>query len=339
MVVKHLVFSGGGPSVFSIFGCLKYLFNADLWAINDIETIYGCSSGAWLGLCICLIKLGLTFDELETYLVKRSWKTLFTQDILDLKTAFESKGLFDNTIIKKTISPLLQTVGLNSETTLKELFTQSNIKLVAYTVNINVKPLEKIALSYINYPDLPVYKALTMSMALPGLVTPIFMDEMCLIDGGLMCNYPYFECQEDTQATDEEILGFKIKWENRKLLIDSTTNLITYMAHLMRMMALHIDTISNVIPPSSNTIECLTPNMGGPAEWLDTFADPEIRLSYMDAGIDCGKDYLERLKSVMNIDTNTDNDNTTSSDDDTNTVIYIPEIKEMTLQTQPESHT
>lgn len=339
MVVKHLVFSGGGPSVFSIFGCLKYLFNADLWAINDIETIYGCSSGALLGVCVCLIKLGLTFDELETYLVKRSWKTLFTQDILDLKAAFESKGLFDNTIIKKAISPLLQTVGLNSETTLKELFTQSNIKLVAYTVNINVKPLEKIALSHISYPDLPVYKALTMSMALPGLVTPIFMDEMCLIDGGLMCNYPYFECQEDTQATDEEILGFKIKWENRKLPIDSTSNLITYMAHLMRMMALHIDTISNVIPPSSNTIDCLTPNMGGPTEWLDTFSDPEIRLSYMDAGIDCGKDYLERLNSVTDIDIDTETDDDTDTDDDTNTVVHNSEIKEMTLQTQPEFHT
>lgn len=337
MVVKHLVFSGGGPSVFSIFGCLKYLFNADLWAINDIETIYGCSSGALLGVCVCLIKLGLTFDELETYLVKRSWKTLFTQDILDLKAAFESKGLFDNTIIKKAISPLLQTVGLNSETTLKELFTQSNIKLVAYTVNINVKPLEKIALSHTTFPDLPVYKALTMSMALPGLVTPIFMDEMCLIDGGLMCNYPYFECHEDTQATDEEILGFKIKWENRKLPIDSTSNLITYMAHLMRMMALHIDTISNVIPPSSNTIDCLTPNMGGPAEWLDTFSDPEIRLSYMDAGIECGKDYLERLNTVT--DTDTDDDIDTDTDDDTSTVIHNSEIKEMTLQTQPESHT
>jgi predicted acylesterase/phospholipase RssA len=296
MVIKNLVFSGGGPSIFSIFGCVKYLNTKEIWKIDDIETIYGTSSGAFLSICICLIKLGLTFEELETYIIKRCWKTLYSQNILDFKSAFESKGLFDETVIKKAITPLLQTVELNSNTSLKELFDKTNIKFVAFSVNINVKPLEKIEISHETYPELPIYKALLMTMALPGIVTPIFMDELCLIDGGLMCNYPYYECQTDTKATDSEILGFKIKWENRKLPIDSSSNLITFISHLMRMMALHIDDITNIVPTTANTIECLTPNIGGPSKWLDVFTDIDMRNSYLECGIVCAKNYIINLE-------------------------------------------
>ena len=62
MVFKHLIFCGGGPSFFSLLGCIKHLYDNKLFHIDNIETIYGTSSGAILSLFVSLIKLGLSFD-------------------------------------------------------------------------------------------------------------------------------------------------------------------------------------------------------------------------------------------------------------------------------------
>lgn len=310
MVVKHLVISGGGPSIFSIFGAVKYLHENRFWDINNIETIYCCSSGALLGICLCLVKHGLTFDELENYLINRSWNKLFVEEVLDFKTAFDSKGLFDFTTIKKAIIPLITAVNLEHEVTLKELFDITKIKLVAFSVDINKVPFEKVHISYSNFPDVPIYKALSMTMCVPGILTPTFIDEMCLIDGGLLVNYPYVECFEETQASNEEVLGLKIKWETRKLNIDKSSNLISFMSSLMRNMSIHIGNTTNIVPDNNNTIECKTPYSGGPADWIDIIGNNELRKLYLDAGVESGKEYMENLKQ-----------------------------QEKNLQTQQESHT
>lgn len=307
--VKNLVISGGGPSIFSIFGAVKYLHETTkTWNIHDLQSIYACSSGALLGVCICLMKIGLTLEEIESYLITRCWRTLLTNEVLDIRTAFETKGLFDVQIIKKVIGPLLQTVGLSNEITLQQLFDSTKIKLVSFAVNINVKPLEKVHVSHLTFPELPVYKALSITMGLPGIIAPTFIGEMCLIDGGLMANYPYIECHEESDGGN--ILGFKIKWENRQLPIDSKSNIVAFLAHLMKMMALHIDTHTNIIPEYSNlnTVHCVTPYAGNPTDWLDLFGDKEMRKQYVDAGIESAK-------------------------------VFIASQKEKNQQTQPESHT
>lgn len=293
---KHLVISGGGPSLFTILGALKHMYEISYWCIQDILSIYSCSSGAFLGVCICLLKLGVTMDEIETYLVKRCWKTLFTNEVLDFKTAFDTKGLFDENVIKKAITPLFLAAGLSANTTLNDLYNACGIEIVMFAVNINSKPLEKICLSYKSYSELSVYRALTMTMGLPGVVTPTFMDEMCLVDGGLLVNYPYYECVSNLEGDDDDgekkVLGFKIKWEKKRSPIDSSSNIITFFAYLMKMMAIHIDTSSNTNPEHTNTVECSAPNAGNPSNWIDLFSNSELRNDYVNAGVESAKRYI-----------------------------------------------
>lgn len=302
MTVKHLVISGGGPSLFSIFGCARYLHELKEWNIDDIESIYSCSSGAWLGVCFCLLKVGLTFDEIEGYIVRRSWKNLLSNEVLNIHLAFQQKGLFDASTIAKSISPLLQTVDMRTDISLRELFEKTNISLTMYAVDINKRPLEKVAISHKTFPDIPLFTALTMTMGLPGLVTPSFLEDKCLIDGGLMANYPYYECKNETNANDGEVLGFKIKWDNRKLTIDSSSNFFTFLSHLMKMMALHIDNISNKIEANDETVDCVIPDVGGPAGWMDAFTNTEMREEFVKQGRISGEDFIacrleKRLKT------------------------------------------
>ena len=282
--VRHIVISGGGPSVFTIFGAMKRLCEHKTVIIGNIESVYACSSGAFLGVCVCALKLGLTFSELESYIVTRCWTTLFANEVLDIRSMFSAKGLFDSTVIKKAIAPLLVTVGLSPNTTLGELYDATNIKLVMFAVDVNSKPLKKVLISHETFSGLQVHEALAMTMALPGVVTPAFVDGMCLVDGGLMANYPYNDCLEATGDDGSGVIGFKIKWDKPRVPIDSSSNIVTFLAHLMKMMAMHIDTSSRDIQDTSNTVECSAPDSGNPSSWIDLFGDSEARLSYVRSG-------------------------------------------------------
>lgn len=290
---KHIVLSGGGPSIFTIFGALKHMFLSGYIQLSKIESIHACSSGAFLGVCLCMLKQGLTIDELESYLVERCWKTLFVSEVLDFKTAFEAKGLFDSSVIKKAISPLLVTVGLSSTATLMDLYDACGINLVMYAVDINSKPLEKVVISKDTFQDTHIFEALAMTMGLPGVVTPTFIDSMCLVDGGLMANYPYLESISDSGDDGNSTIGFKIKWEKPRQPIDSSSNIISFLAHLMKMMAMHIDTSSRDIPETSNTVECCAPDAGNPAAWVDLFGDNELRKTYVKSGEQSAMRFIE----------------------------------------------
>ncbi len=46
MTIKHLVISGGGPTLFRTLGALQHLQETTFWKIDEIESIYGTSAGA-----------------------------------------------------------------------------------------------------------------------------------------------------------------------------------------------------------------------------------------------------------------------------------------------------
>lgn len=293
-VPRHIVVSGGGPSLFTIFGALKCLVDKGLIDPGLVKSIHACSSGAFIGICLCVAKLGMSFEELEAYFTTRCWKTLFANEVLDFRTMIDAKGLFNSSIAKKAISPLLQAVGLEPTTTLAKLFEVTRIELVFYAVDINPNPLEKVKLSYKTFPDMKVYDAVATTMGLPGVVTPTFIDDMCLVDGGLMVNYPYNDCLEEMGDDKEGIIGFKIKWEKPKVPIDSSTNLFTFLAHLTKRMANHIDTSSRDLPDNHNTVECSASDSGNPSQWLDLFGDSEIRTTYIQYGVQSAHEFIAK---------------------------------------------
>jgi predicted acylesterase/phospholipase RssA len=54
MTIKHLVISGGGPTLFRTLGALQHLQEAAFWKLEDIESIYGTSAGAIVAVILCL---------------------------------------------------------------------------------------------------------------------------------------------------------------------------------------------------------------------------------------------------------------------------------------------
>ena len=53
MTIKHLVISGGGPIMIQILGAIQHLEKNEIFDTKNIETIYGTSAGAIVGVLIC----------------------------------------------------------------------------------------------------------------------------------------------------------------------------------------------------------------------------------------------------------------------------------------------
>jgi len=231
MTIKHLVLSGGGPTLISNLGILQYLENANYFSRENIHSIFGTSAGALVGVLYCL---HFEWEDLTDYILKRPWKDVFSIKVENILDAFSKKGIFDFKTIEKCFFPLLKAKDLKVDITLKEFFDYSNIELHFFTFEMN--RFQVIDINYLSYPDLKLLTAIQMTCALPVLVTPVCLEEDCFIDGGIICNYPINYCLEKFKVK-EEILGFKNKYEveerKNNTKINKNSNLLDFIMNFL----------------------------------------------------------------------------------------------------------
>ena len=91
--IKHIVLTGGGVSGFSVYGVLRESHNSGFWNINNIKSIYGTSSGSIISVFICLIYLKYEWSELDNYIIKRPWESIFKIDMFSIVNSFEKIGI------------------------------------------------------------------------------------------------------------------------------------------------------------------------------------------------------------------------------------------------------
>jgi predicted acylesterase/phospholipase RssA len=286
MTIKHLVISGGGPTMIQSLAAIEYLENNHFINIEEIETIYGTSAGAIVAVLICL---KYDWETINDYIIKRPWQDVFpikAQNILD---SYSKKGLFDIKTIEKCFKPLLDAKDLSLEITLEEFYNFSKIEIHFFTFEINEFKLEDI--SYLNYPKLSLLLAIQMTCGLPVLVTPVCLEGKCYVDGGIVCNYSLKYCVESGKKEDE-ILGLKNKYDKDNSLIDDKSNMMDFiMSFLFKTISsLNLDHIQPniknevVFNTSFLTIELLK----------NALANIEFRKELFKSGEETAKIFLEK---------------------------------------------
>jgi NTE family protein len=284
--IKHLVFSGGGPAGLITYGAVKHLAKTGVWSLANIKTIYGCSIGAYIGVCI---SLGYEWDWLDDYIIKRPWNKVLSITAQTFIDAYDQKGLFGEKLLLESLKPLLEAKDLREQCTLKELYDFNNIEVHIYTTNINSERLEKVDLSYITHPDLSIIKALCMSTSYPIAFKPVCLEEGCFIDGGLLNNFPLNDCLEQTECHQDETLAFKNVWsETWGEKITPESSIIDYMIALTRKMQGEICTESNqtVI---KNIVNCKVEGLSNVSDWLSAVATEEMRALLIEKGEEQGR--------------------------------------------------
>ena len=288
--IKHLVFSGGGPAGLITYGAVKYLAQNGVWSLPNIKSIYGCSIGAYIGICI---SLGYEWEWLDDYIIKRPWNKVISITAQTFLDAYDQKGLLGEKFLLESLKPLLEAKELREQCTLKELYEFNHIDIHLYTTNINAERLEKVDLSHTTHPDLSIIKALCMSTSFPIAFKPVCLNEGCFIDGGLLNNFPLNDCLEQTKCDGDEVLAFKHIWSNVAGIerITPESSIIDYMITLTRKMQGEICTESKqtVI---KNIVNCHVEGLSNISDWFNALATEEIRASLIEKGKEQGRLFL-----------------------------------------------
>lgn len=223
-LIKHLVISGGGPTMIQTLGSIQHLEENKFIDFKNIETIYGTSAGAIIGVLICLKYDWIT---LRDYIIKRPWQEVFPVNIQNIFDAYTKKGIFDEKTVIKCFKPLFDAKDISLNITLKDFYEYSKIELHMFSFEVNAFSVEDI--SYLTHPDLSLITVIQMSCALPVLMSPVCSDNKCYIDGGVTSNYPLKYCI-DSGKNIEEILGLKNQYdEHKRSQIDLNSTLLDFI--------------------------------------------------------------------------------------------------------------
>ena len=289
MNIRHLVISGGGPSMFQYISAIQYLDENKIIDLQKIESIYGTSAGAIVGILLCL---RYDWETLNDYAIMRPWHELFHIKIDTIFESYKNRGIFSKKIIEKAFKPLLDAKDLSINITLNEFYTYSKIELHFYSFEINQFATEDI--SYVTHPDLSLIDAVMMSSALPILVTPIIIDNKCYMDGGVSANYPLKYCI-DSGKNEDEILGFCNQYDSQqKNHVDNNSNLLDLvLCFFFKMFNNLSSTIVN--PKIKHEVICNVKYIS--LSYLaSSMSSMDIRKDLYQKGIESAKEFINLLE-------------------------------------------
>lgn len=286
MTIKHLVFSGGGPIMIQILAALQELEAKDFLHRSNIETIYGTSAGA---IVATLIALKFDWDTINNYIIKRPWQDVFPIHITHILDSYGKRGIFDHQTVEKCFKPLLDAKDIPIDISLLDFYHYSNIEIHMFAFDIN--QYKTIDISHVTFPELPLLTAIQMSCALPVLMAPVCMNNMCIMDGGVACNYPLNYCIESGKKTDE-ILGFKNKYSNAitQTIINEESTLFDYILGFMYKAIFRMNTDDQYT--IEYEVECDTSYIT--IELLqNALSNVEVRRELFNKGISTAQTFLQ----------------------------------------------
>lgn len=221
MNIECLVLSGGGHVGFIELGQLYYLEEQKIWDKTKIKSIYGTSAGAILA---CLISLNLDWETINDYMIKRPWDKICELKMENILNIVDTKGIYGEEIFIQFLKPLLDAVDYSIDITLEEFYNKTNIELNFMSFNITI--YESIVVNYLNFPDIPLYKALHMSCGIPLLFKPVEWKGNIYIDGGVETNYPIENALLNYK--EENILSLKFIYNKLNYVVNKDTSILNY---------------------------------------------------------------------------------------------------------------
>jgi len=294
MTIKHIVFSGGGPTALMVLGIIQCLQTHDFWNIENIESIYATSAGALLGIILCL---KYDWETLNNYFIKRPWQDVFPITAEQLLNAYTNKGIFDKKMFEILFKPLFDAKNISLNITLNDFYKYSKIELHMFSLEINENKIKEI--SHITFPDLPLLTAIHMTCAIPMIITPVCFDGKCFVDGGIINNYPLDNCVMD-HPDKSEIMSFKNQYiktlldeSENNAFINDASNLCDFLICLIRNSITNLNI--NNIEMIENEVICKTESMS-----IDFFKktvyDENFRQHLLNSGMQTGFEFIKKCK-------------------------------------------
>lgn len=187
-----VVLSGGGAKGMAHIGALKVIERAGI----PVDYIVGTSMGSIIG---GLYAIGYTPGQLDSLVRRQDWTMLLSdrtprseQTMTEREEA--SRYILTRSLGEKRATGLLQ--GMVSGRNLDKMFKKLTVGYhQALSFDSLATPFACVATNAVNGNEYVFHRgvlaqAMRASMAIPGVFSPIRIDSMVLVDGGLVNNYP-----------------------------------------------------------------------------------------------------------------------------------------------------
>jgi predicted acylesterase/phospholipase RssA len=233
-MIQNIVINGGGPTVFNVYGALRESHNQGLWNHTDVTDYYGTSAGAIMAI---MMVLEYTWEELDDYIIKRPWQTVWNFNVLRIYEYYVNKGIFGPELFVELLGPLLRGKDFSVDTTLLELHNVTGKTVHLYSIELSSFTLKE--LSHITYPNMKIVDAVHASAALPILFQPLKYEGSYYTDGGIMLNYPLCMCDDKDPET---VLGIKNVYSGSNANVHSVQGIFEYLSYILNMVIEKIQT-------------------------------------------------------------------------------------------------
>ena len=209
-----LVLSGGGAKGMAHIGAIKIIEEAGI----PIDYVVGTSMGSIIG---GLYSIGYTPEQMDSMVRKQDWGFLLSDQILRKDMNMQEREADEKYVIsvpfnKSAIQDL--TGGLIKGQNISNLFSELTLGYHD-SLDFNKLPIPFACVSenivkgeeYVFHSGV-ISTAMRASMAIPGVFTPVRLDSMVLVAGGVVNNYPVNVAK---QMGADVIIGVDVQSELR----------------------------------------------------------------------------------------------------------------------------
>eukprot|EP00058_Branchiostoma_floridae_P013953 XP_002599441.1 hypothetical protein BRAFLDRAFT_122765 [Branchiostoma floridae] len=194
---ENLVIEGGGARGVAYVGALRVLESAGI--LQNIKRVAGVSAGA---ITATFVALGLSCADVAQQAEVDMGKILisggYLQTLIKPLNLYRRYGWETGDGFLAFFGGILEKFTRkdgkpgNPDVTFKQLYNMSGIELCIVVTNLDQMTEEYCHVK--TTPNLPIRKAVRMSMSIPGLFEPVLTDyhgsKEFYVDGGVICNYP-----------------------------------------------------------------------------------------------------------------------------------------------------
>ncbi|XP_078578096.1 uncharacterized protein LOC144863011 isoform X2 [Branchiostoma floridae x Branchiostoma japonicum] len=194
---ENLVIEGGGARGVAYIGALTVLESAGI--LQNIKRVAGVSAGA---ITATFVALGLSCADVAEEATVDMSKILisggYLRTLIKPVNLYRRYGWETGDGFYKYFGSILEKFTWrgdqpgNPDITFKQLYKMRGIELCIVVTNLDQQTEEYCHVK--TTPDLPIRKAVRMSMSIPGLFQPVVTDyhgdKDFYVDGGVVCNYP-----------------------------------------------------------------------------------------------------------------------------------------------------
>ncbi len=197
-----VIFGGGGIRGLAYCGAYKALEQ------NNIK-ITGCAGSSIGAVFASLLAIGYKYDEIYEILSNTGFEMFIDINMDFTKELALSKGKIFLDWMKEQIEKKFYGENYEKGKMPPVKFSDITQKLVIYSVDLtNLKFKE---FSNEKTPDFEVAKAIRASVSMPGLFTPLEIEDSLIVDGDLLKSTPLWRVSETIKNLSERIIEFRLE--------------------------------------------------------------------------------------------------------------------------------